>query len=58
MIIAHTPVTLNQLRGEIKTSGKTDESKTEKERGRQRAYLKMRVGKVNAAIYPSCVNDE
>lgn len=32
MIIAHTPVALNQLRGEIKTSGKTDERRKEQDR--------------------------
>lgn len=29
MIIARTPVALNQPRGEIKTSGKTDEAERE-----------------------------
>lgn len=60
MIIPHTPVALNQFRGEIKTSRRTDEAETEREKGRarQRAYLKMTAGKVSATIYPSCVDDE
>lgn len=62
MIIARTPVALNQPRGEIKTSGKTDEAEREREslgksKGRERTW-RWRVGKVSATIYPSRVDDE
>ncbi len=53
MIIAHTPVTLYQLRGEINTWGKTDESKREKERTDREHTWRWRWN--SATIYPSHV---
>lgn len=53
MIIAYTPVALNQAREEIKTSRKTDEPEREREREgkeqKQKAYLKMTVRKTECS---------